>query len=144
MFLKLMAIMMFFPVGEGGAPKTQNNEVAAAVESFRKAVIDANAEVLSKLLDNALSYGHSDGHVEGKNELITKLSDGTYDFKTMELTAQTIIVSGDVAIVRNTLDGKTNDGGKPNEAHLYVLMVWHKAAGSWKLLARQAVKRVVG
>src|SRR5687767_1093769 len=116
--------------------------VAAVVEAFRKAVIHADKEMLSGILDDELSYGHSDGHVEGKNDLINKLSDGTYEFVTMDFSDQTILVRNDVAIVRLRLDGKTNDGGKPNEAHLFVLMVWHKTGSSWKMVARQAVKNI--
>jgi ketosteroid isomerase-like protein len=44
--------------------------------------------------------------------------------------------------VRHIFSAVTNDGGKPGEAHLSVLMVWMKQKGQWKLLARQAVKVV--
>ncbi|MEK7226911.1 MAG: nuclear transport factor 2 family protein, partial [Bacteroidota bacterium] len=36
----------------------------------------------------------------------------------------------------------TNDGGKPGEVHLLVMLVWQKQGGKWILLARQAVKTV--
>lgn len=133
---------MLYSVSVDNKGGGQHDDISAAVESFRKAVVDADAKTLDRLLADNLSYGHSDGHVEGKKDLIGKLSDGTYDFITMDLTGQTIDLSGDVAIVRNRLDGKTNDGGKPNEAHLYVLMIWQKSGVSWKLIARQAVKRL--
>jgi ketosteroid isomerase-like protein len=142
MILKLIFGMMLFPFASGGSDPDQDKEIAAAVESFRNAVINADGNVLTKLLADDLSYGHSDGHVEGKKDLISKLADGTYDFVTMDLTEQTIRVSDNVAIVRNKLDGKTNDGGKPNEAHLFVLMVWQKSGAGWKLIARQAVKQI--
>lgn len=135
--------MMLYPLDSGGSPRNEKDQVAAAVESFRKAIIDANETHLSKLLDDDLSYGHSDGHVEGKKEVLAKFSDGTYDFVTMEFSEQSISISENVAIVRNRLDGNTNDGGKPNEAHLFVLLVWHKTNDGWKLLARQAVKRLM-
>ncbi len=135
--------MMLYPLDGVGSPRNEKDQVAAAVESFRKAIIDANETHLSKLLDDDLSYGHSDGHVEGKKEVLAKFSDGTYDFVTMEFSEQSISISENVAIVRNRLDGNTNDGGKPNEAHLFVLLVWHKTNDGWKLLARQAVKRLM-
>ena len=40
----------------------------------------------------------------------------------------------------NTLNAKTNDGGKPAEVHLKVLLIWQKGKSGWKLLARQAIK----
>ena len=135
--------MMLFPITDGGVATEEKADVAVAVEVFRSAVVNADENVLTKLLDDDLSYGHSDGHVEGKRDLITKLLDGTYDFVTMDFSEQHIQVKGSVALVRNRLDGKTNDAGKPNEAHLYVLMVWLKTSDGWKLLARQAVKRVI-
>ncbi len=133
--------MLLLTVALSSLGQNKENAVATAVESFRKAVVDADGAALSSLLAPELSYGHSDGHVEGKQELIDKLKDGRYDFLNMELTEQTIKVTGDIAVVRNKLDGKTADGGKPGEAHLYVLMVWQKTKSGWCLLARQAVKQ---
>jgi ketosteroid isomerase-like protein len=116
--------------------------IEATVEAFRKAIIASDTILLNDLLADELSYGHSDGHVEGKSEFISKIGDGTYCFLTMELSAQEIIETGNTMIVRHTLDARTNDEGKPNEAHLYVLLVWNKYENGWKLIARQAVKKI--
>jgi ketosteroid isomerase-like protein len=59
---------------------------------------------------------------------------------TIDLSEQTISISEKVAIVRHTLNAKTNDGGKPAEVHLKVLVIWQKGKSGWKLLARQAIK----
>lgn len=117
--------------------------IEATLEAFRKAIIEPDTNLLNELLADELSYGHSDGHVEGKNDFISKIKDGTYSFLTMELSAQTIIETGNTMIVRHALDAKTNDEGKPNEAHLYVLLVWNKYEKGWKLIVRQAVKKLV-
>lgn len=116
--------------------------ITTTIEQFRSAVLESNSALLTELLADELSYGHSDGHVEGKTDFISKLADGTYSFLTMDLTAQTIIETNNVAVVRHELDAKTNDEGKPNEAHLYVLLVWSKHESGWKLIARQAVKKL--
>ena len=62
------------------------------------------------------------------------------DFVSIDLTEQTISISDDVAVVRHVLNAKTNDGGKPAEVHLKVLLIWQKGKSGWKLLARQAIK----
>jgi ketosteroid isomerase-like protein len=116
--------------------------IETAIQQFRTAVLEANTSLLGELLADDLSYGHSDGHVEGKTEFIDKLADGTYSFLTMELTNETIRETGNTAIVRHELDAKTNDESKPGDAHLYVLLVWNKYENGWKLIARQAVKKV--
>ena len=114
--------------------------VATAVENLRKAMIDADSVMLDKLTYDKLSYGHSSGHIDDKKDFVSKIVSGKSDFVTMDLTEQTIVVNKNVAMVRHKLDAKTNDNGKPGDVHLLVLLVWQKAHGSWKLLARQAVK----
>ena len=123
--------------------KAQNKSekaVAAAVESLRKAMVDADSTMMDKLTYAELSYGHSGGHIDNKHEFITKIISGKSDFVTMDLSEQTIVVKKNVAMVRHKLNATTNDNGKPGEVHLLVLLIWQKQHGSWKLLARQAVK----
>ena len=115
-------------------------QVATAVEQLRKAMVDGDKQMLERLADDQLSYGHSGGHIDDKKEFVEKIASGKSDFVTIELLDQSIIVSGKTAIVRHTLNAATNDGGKPAEVHLKVLLVWQKHNSGWKLLARQAVK----
>ncbi|MEO7925075.1 MAG: nuclear transport factor 2 family protein [Chitinophagaceae bacterium] len=122
------------------AQSKQEKAIAAAVEKLRTAMIDGNKTQLEDIVMDELSYGHSGGHIDDKKEFVEKLSSGKSDFVTITLTGQTISVSGKTAIVRHKLDATTNDGGKPGEVHLLVLLVWQKQGGQWKLLARQAVK----
>lgn len=116
------------------------NKVAAAVEQLRKAMIDGNKTELENLVSDQLSYGHSGGHIDDKKEFVEKLTSGKSDFVTIDLTEQSISISGKTAIVRHKLNATTNDGGKPGEVHLLVMLVWQKQGGKWILLARQAVK----
>jgi len=114
--------------------------VAAAVESLRKAMIDADKATLENLALDKLSYGHSSGALDNKNVFVEKIVSGQSDFVSIDLTEQTIDVSDKTAIVRHTLSAATNDGGKPGTVKLKVMLVWQKTKGGWKLLARQAVR----
>jgi len=122
------------------AQNKNENKVAAAVEQLRKAMIDGNKTELENLVSDQLSYGHSGGHIDDKKEFVDKLTTGKSDFVTMDLTEQTISISGKTAIVRHKLSATTNDAGKPGEVHLLVMLVWQKKGAKWILLARQAVK----
>ncbi len=114
--------------------------VAAANESLRKAMIDPDKATLDALVTDDLTYGHSNGNLQDKAAFEEALLNKSSDFVTIDLTQQTIKVVGTTAWVRHTLTATTNDGGKPGTAHLSVLLVWIKVKGQWKLLARQAVK----
>lgn len=110
------------------------------VAALRLAMIDADAKALKALSSPMLSYGHSGGHIENQAEFIEKIASGKSDFVTMDLSDQTISISGDTALVRHILNADIKDGGVANTIKLGVLLVWQKQQGEWKLLARQAFK----
>lgn len=114
--------------------------VANAVENLRKAMVDGDRDALTKISSDQLSYGHSSGLVENKQQFIEKIASGAADFLSMDLTNQTITVSGNTALVRHELHAKLSEGGKPLEIHLRVLLVMQKQSGKWVMLGRQAVK----
>lgn len=122
------------------AQSAEEKEVATAVETLRKAMVDSDKATLEKLAANELTYGHSAGKIENKAAFVDNLTNGNSDFVTIDLTDQTISIVGNVALVRHTLTAKTNDGGKPGNVKLGVLIVWQKQAGSWKMIARQSFK----
>lgn len=115
-------------------------EVDQAVQELRTAMINADRATLEKIAATKLSYGHSSGVIDDKQQFVQKIADGTSDYVSIDLKNQTIAVSGNVAIVRHELHASIADGGKPGELHLRVLLVWQKEGKQWKLMARQAVK----
>jgi ketosteroid isomerase-like protein len=114
--------------------------VTAAVETLRKAMVDGDKTALENIAAPELSYGHSGGKIEDKATFVNAIASGASDFVTIDLTDQTVKIAGNTAIVRHTLSATTNDGGKPGAVKLYILLIWQKQKGDWKLLARQAVK----
>lgn len=135
----LLLIAVFFTF-TGFAQSKKHDQVAAAVEKLRLAMISGVKSELEAIADDSLSYGHSGGAVEGKSDFVEKIASGKSDFVTIDLSEQTISVYGNVAVVRHRLYAKNNDGGKPGEVKLKILLVFKKAGNNWKLLARQAVK----
>jgi ketosteroid isomerase-like protein len=122
------------------AQSKEEAAVTAAVENLKKAMIDGDKAGLQNITADQLSYGHSSGRVEDKATFVDNIVSGKSDFVTIDLTNQTIAISGDAAIVRHTLAATTNDGGNPGSVKLNILLIWQKQKGQWKLLARQAVK----
>jgi hypothetical protein len=123
------------------AQTKEEKEVAGSVQILRAAMISGDKASLQKITADQLTYGHSNGKLEDKAAFVEALASGTSDFVTIDLEDQTIsVVDNTVALVRHKLHAKTNDNGKPGEAHIGILLVWQKQKGSWKLVARQAYK----
>lgn len=135
-----VTIILLFVNAIAFAQTKDEKEVADAVEQLRTGMINGDKATLEKVTAEKLSYGHSSGLIQDKKEFVDKIVSGASDFVTLDLTEQTISISDKVAIVRHTLSARTNDGGKPGEVHLKILLIWQKQKGGWKLLARQAVK----
>lgn len=121
------------------AQSSDEAAVAQAVEAFRKAVIAKDRKQLETLIADQLSYGHSDGRTETKAQHIDDVTGPRAVWKFIDLTNQTVRVTGDTAIVRHNYTGESERAeGKIQSTKIGVLMVWQKQDGRWKLLARQA------
>lgn len=118
----------------------EEKTVAKAVEDLRLALISGDAKALDVLAADNLSYWHSSGKHEDKAAFIESLTTGKSDFVSIDLTEQTIKVSGNVAIVHHILSAKTNDNGQPGQVKIGILLVFQKQGTDWKLFARQAYK----
>ena len=124
----------------GFTQSRQESEVISTVEKLRLALISGVKEDLESVVHDSLSYGHSNGTIEGKYEFVEKIVSGKSDFVSIEFYGQTISVQKNIALVSHSLIANINDGGKPSEIKLKILLVFTKTGKDWKLLARQAVK----
>lgn len=122
------------------AQSKEEKELLASVEKLRVAMVSGERAALENIAMDNLSYGHSGGKVEDKATFVETIASGKSDFVTIELKNQTYKITGNTAIVRHELHAQTNDGGKPGEVHLGIMLVWIKEGKDWKMLARQAYK----
>lgn len=110
------------------------------VERLTEAMIKADAMTLKAVTSPKLQYGHSSGRIETQAEFIQSLVSGASDFLSIDLVNQSIELSGDLGLVRHTLEAETLDNGKAGQVRIGVLLVWQESNGHWLLMARQAYK----
>src|SRR5688572_6965788 len=94
-------ILSVFVAFNSNAQSKAEKQVAAAVESLKNAMISGNREQLQNIAADQLMYGHSGGKVEDKAAFVEAIASGKSDFVTIDLTEQTIKVSGKTAVVRH-------------------------------------------
>lgn len=136
-------IILFLLVSVSMMVKAQSKDetnVLVAVENMRLALISGDRKALENVAAADLSYGHSSGKIQDKAAFVEAIANGSSDFVSIDYKNQTIKITGKTALVRHELHAKTNDGGKPGEVHLGILLVWQKQGKEWKLLGRQAFK----
>jgi hypothetical protein len=115
--------------------------VATAVDALNKAMIEVDRTRLEALTADGLSYGHSAGRIETKQQFVEYLVSRASAFRSINLSDQTISIVASDAIVRHILTGETvNPAGQVTPVRIGVLQVWQKQASDWRLLARQAYR----
>lgn len=111
-----------------------------AVSKLEVALVKKDSVTLKKLLHPKLSYGHSNGWVENKQEVISDLFNGKLTYVKIESSDYQWQALKDWASVRSTSKISYKVDGKNGELELHVLQVWVKTNKGWQLFARQATK----
>ena len=115
-------------------------QVASTIEQLRQAMLDGDSAKLASLTDDNLTYGHSLGKLENKQQFVHALASGESDFKTLAISDQTITVKNKIAVVRHKITADILENGKVNNVKLAVLLIFNKEKKHWKLIARQAIR----
>jgi hypothetical protein len=123
------------------AQQTDQAAVAAAVEALNKAMVARDKAALEALTAPQLSYGHSAGRIETRQQFIDNVVGGPSQFRFITTSEQSIEMAHHDAIVRHLLVAETQDrAGTVTPVRIGVLQVWQKQGADWKLLARQAFR----
>lgn len=137
----IFGCLMFVAVSSFAQQKNAEKEVDQAVSKLLALMVTPDSTKLDQLLLNNLSYGHSSGKIQNKQEFMHSLLSGESDFlDDIIITDPKTIVQGNTALVRHKLMAQTNDKGIKGSVNLYILLIWSKEKAGWKLLGRQAVK----
>ena len=137
---KLLAIVLLVNVVFVNAQTTEE-KLTTTLKEFHQALVKKNTVSINQQTDKALSYGHSNGWVETKGELIKNLETGYTNYKSIKEDSLQITLNENLAHARFVGDYEVSlKGGEPVVYHLKVLEVWVRKGKRWLLFARQAVK----
>ncbi|NWC96396.1 MULTISPECIES: nuclear transport factor 2 family protein [unclassified Pseudomonas] len=136
----LIGFLCLFSGYAAAAPAATDKDVAAAVDRMTQAMLHKDIPQLQALTANNLTYGHSSGKIQNKQEFIADIETGRSGFKTLEMQKQTITLNGDTALVRNHFSAQAVNSGVEVPTEIENFQVWQKQKGKWLLIGRQAYK----
>jgi len=113
-----------------------------AMADLDKALVTKDEKALVQLLHPQVSYGHSNGWVQNKTDVINDLRTGKLIYDKIENTSVNIVaINNNWATVRTSTNATGRSTNIPAfELKLHVLQVWLKTNMGWQLLARQSTK----
>ena len=129
-----------FLSGSAGADPEDQAAVTQSVETLRRALLEADKPRLEQVTSPQLSYGHSDGRVETKEQFINGVMTRKQVVKSLAFPELKVAVAGNAAIAIHIWLSETELDGKTTNTKIGVLQVWQKQDGTWKLLARQGFR----
>ena len=110
-------------------------QVLAAEDRRYKAMQDADLTTLDELCADELSYAHSSGVRDTKDEWLGKIRSGHYVYRRIEHPVERVEVLGDTAIVVGRMTADLDVDGTRKTIDNLALAVWTRAGGEWRLLA---------
>ena len=100
-----------------------------------QAMIDADLDTMDRLCADELSYAHSSGARDTKDEYLGKIRSGYYVYRRIDHPVERVEVVGDTAIVVGGMTADIEVQGVPKTIDNLALAVWTRASGAWRLLA---------
>ena len=137
----LLVLLLLVPVNDLFA---QMPNIDRAIAAFDKALVNKDSTELIELLSDDVTYGHSNGWVQTKKEVIGDLYNGILTYRKLRQSNEDLKIYGNTAFVRTDADIEVEMNGNPIKLKLKVLQVWMLVDGihkqEWKLFARQSTK----
>ncbi len=116
------------------------DDVKAAMEAWKTAVINKDKATLEKLMHPQISYSHSNALMETRGQAIDAFMAPTMTYKALDMSDTTYRTFGNTVLVQTKLTVKNAQKGVDNTLNLSALMVWVKDQGRWQMVARQTTR----
>ncbi len=111
------------------------------VKEFHQTLVKKDIVSINQQTDKILSYGHSNGWVETKAEMMKNIESGYLKYNSIQEDSLTVSMNGKLASVRFNAIIDVDLNGKNGTYFLKVLEVWQRKGKRWILFARQAVRK---
>jgi hypothetical protein len=136
---RILSLLLLFSFVFANA-QTEEEKLTTALKEFHQALVNKNTTSINQQTDKALSYGHSNGWVETKTDVIKDLETGYIVYHSYKEDSLKITINESVANARFVADISATMNGNDTNVHLKVLEVWVRKGKRWILFARQAVR----
>ena len=138
--MKTRLTILLLSLSLGLAAQTNDVKLINTMKQFHQDLISKNTVSINQQTDKALTYGHSNGWVETKIELLKDLETGVISYQQFKEDSISVFMNGNIAAIRFVANVNATMKSIASTYRLKVLEIWIKKSNRWILFARQAVK----
>lgn len=111
------------------------------MQKLDKALLQMDEDVLKIILNKDVSYGHSNGWIQTKSDVLNDFKNGKLLYNKIENSSSAIIsINKKWATVKTNTNAEGAVNGTAFKLTLHVMQVWMKTKKGWQLVARQSAK----
>jgi Domain of unknown function (DUF4440) len=115
--------------------------VVKALDALEKGLVAKDTNAVKSRLAKDVAYGHSNGWVQGKDDVVKDMASGYLAYQRIDRISLSVDLREDKAIVRERASVAGSRGGKDFAMEIFVLQLWTRHKGDWKLVMRQSAKQ---
>lgn len=113
-----------------------------AMQQLDKALLQKDEKTLETVLHKEVSYGHSNGWIQSKNDILNDFASGKLIYNKLENNSSAIVaISKKYATVKTSTNAEGVVNGAAFNLRLHIMQFWIKTKKGWQLIARQSAKQ---
>lgn len=112
------------------------------MQQLDKALLQKDEKQLQTVLHKEVSYGHSNGWIQNKNDILSDFTSGKLIYNKIENNSSAIVtISKKYATVKTNTNAEGVVNGTAFNLKLHIMQFWIKTKKGWQLIARQSAKQ---
>lgn len=135
-----LALLALVADGTGAAPPREDPAALAAQDTRFAAMVAADLPRLSEMLDDSLTYHHSNGSVETKAQFLDAIRNGVLRYHTLEVIERRVRRFGEVAIITGVVRLQATNRGETLDVKLRFTDTYARRDARYRLVSWQSTR----
>lgn len=138
----VVLFVLFLLIAKGSFAQIDSIGLKNAMQQLDKALLQKDEKVLQTVLHKDVSYGHSNGWIQSKSDILDDFTSGKLTYNKIENNSSAILViTKKYATVKTSTNAEGVVSGTAFNLKLHIMQFWVKTKKGWQLIARQSAKQ---
>jgi hypothetical protein len=141
---RIVTVLLIFCLLISGSSFAQVDSISLkeAMQKLDAALLQKDELVLKTVLHKDASYGHSNGWIQSKSDVLNDFKIGKLVYNKIENNSSAIVnINKKYATVKTNTNAEGVVNGTAFKLTLHVMQFWIKTKKGWQLIARQSAKQ---
>ena len=140
--MRILFIITLFFTSLIVAGQVDSISLKDVMKKLDQALLQKDETTLKTVLHNEISYGHSNGWIQSKTDILNDFTSGKLTYNKIENNSSAIVkINKKYATVKTNTNAEGMVNGTAFKLTLHIMQFWVKTKKGWQLIARQSAKQ---